>query len=78
MRPVSCSCLTSSIRAAAIVASGQPPGVRRGRACEGDGAKQSARISRWHSPGGEEARVKGDKLGLTPYRDNVTLSMWRR
>ena len=26
----------------------------------------------------EEARVNGDKLSLTPYRDNVTLSIWRR
>jgi steroid delta-isomerase-like uncharacterized protein len=27
---------------------------------------------------GEGGRVKGDKLNLTPSRDNVTLSMWRR
>ena len=27
---------------------------------------------------GEEVRVKSDKLSLTPHRDNVTLSMWRR
>ncbi len=25
-----------------------------------------------------EAYVKGDKLSLTPYRDKVTLSLWRR
>ena len=26
----------------------------------------------------EEARLKNDNLSLTPYRDKVTLSMWRR